>query len=313
MYEKMQKFFDDLSFTNFRYLFYFVTPNETTYYRVEDVPHFTERVSNWFLVLILLEAIVLNLTGRKKRSSLNDSLTSVTAGMLSQLPKFGGRAISLISYSYIYENFRLFDAPVDSVWIWFLGFLAQDLAYYLAHRAIHEAGVFWAFHQMHHSSEYYNLTTALRQGMFQEFGTTFFECLESFVIPPPMFLTHKALNTVYQFWIHNELIPKLGPLEYFLNTPSHHRVHHGRNPYCIDKNYAGVLIIWDRIFGTFEAEREEEKPVYGLVTNVKTFNPLYLQLFEFKELGWDKPRMKDSNHKDLFPGFLNKLKTVLMP
>ena len=189
----------------------------------------------------------------------------------------------------------------------------QDFAYYLAHRCIHEAGVFWSFHQQHHSSEYYNLSTALRQGFIQEAGTVFFECLQSVITPPPIFLTHKALNTLYQFWIHTEVIPKLGPLEYVLNTPSHHRVHHGRNPYCIDKNYAGVLIIWDRIFGTFEAERDDEKPAYGLIGNVKSFDALWLQLFEFKALGWDKGRMKNKKGEERFPGLWNKFKAAFGP
>uniref|UniRef100_A0A914DSI4 Fatty acid hydroxylase domain-containing protein n=1 Tax=Acrobeloides nanus TaxID=290746 RepID=A0A914DSI4_9BILA len=313
MVSPIKRFINDLNPTNLRYLFYLVTPNETTYYRVEDVPQFIDRTVSWFIILVLIETTVLLLTGRRHMIALNDSITSITSGIFSQLPKVGSRVISLVVYTYIYENYRVFDVSYDSVWLWVFAFLAQDLAFYLAHRAIHEAGIFWSFHQMHHSSEYYNLTTALRKGCFQEFGTTFFECLQAFITPPSMFITHKALNLLYQFWIHNELIPKLGPLEYILNTPSHHRVHHGRNPYCIDKNYAGVLIIWDRIFGTFEEERPEERPVYGLVENVNTFNPLYLQLFEFKALGWDKPQLKNSEHKDIFPGIWNKIKAVYMP
>uniref|UniRef100_A0A0M3IKS0 Fatty acid hydroxylase domain-containing protein n=1 Tax=Ascaris lumbricoides TaxID=6252 RepID=A0A0M3IKS0_ASCLU len=105
----------------------------------------------------------------------------------------------------------------------------------------------------------------------------------------------------------------LGPLEYILNTPSHHRVHHGRNPYCIDKNYGGTLIIWDRLFGTFEWEKSSEKPVYGLVKNVETFDQLYLQFFVLKELGWNKGKLCDSEGKPLFPGFVNKIKALLWP
>ncbi|TMS34122.1 hypothetical protein L596_001768 [Steinernema carpocapsae] len=232
---------------------------------------------------------------------------------LNSFSRVGGKTSSLACFMYIHEHFRLVDLPIDSTFTWIVAFLLEDLGYYLAHRAIHEAGVFWSFHQMHHSSEYYNLSTALRQGAVQEIGVTFFDCLQSFVVPPPMFLTHKLLNTVYQFWIHTEVIPSLGPIEWVFNTPSLHRVHHGRNPYCIDKNYAGTLIIWDRLFGTFEAERREEKPVYGLVDNVKSFNHLWLQFFEFKALGWDKGQMKDENGKPLFPGFLNKLKAAIFP
>jgi len=128
-----------------------------------------------------------------------------------------------------------------------------------------------------------------------------------------VFLTHRYLNVLYQFWLHTEVIGNLGPFEYVMNTPSHHRVHHGRNPYCIDKNYAGTLIIWDRLFGTFEAERTAEPPVYGLVTNVHSFNQLWCQFFEFKELGYDKGQMTNAEGKELFPGFWNKVKAALYP
>jgi alkylglycerol monooxygenase len=101
---------------------------------------------------------------------------------------------------------------------------------------------------------------------------------------PSLFLIHTHMNTLYQFWIHTELVKSLGPLEYLFNTPSHHRVHHGRNPYCIDKNYAGVLIIWDRLFGTFEAEKDGEELAYGLVHPLETFDPTHVQIFNYKYL-----------------------------
>ncbi|KAK0394617.1 hypothetical protein QR680_000838 [Steinernema hermaphroditum] len=298
---------------NLRYLFYLVTPNETTYYTVEEVPQFITKVSGWFLILLILEFLVIWVKGHKDGFAYNDTITSISAGLFQQLLKIGGKTSSLACYMYVHEHYRLVDMPIDSSFTWVVAFILEDLGYYLAHRAIHEAGIFWSFHQMHHSSEYYNLSTALRQGAVQEIGVTFFDCLQSFVVPPPMFLTHKLLNTIYQFWIHTELIPNLGPIEFIFNTPSHHRVHHGRNPYCIDKNYGGTLIIWDRLFGTFEPERREEKPVYGLVENVKSFNQLWLQFFEFKYLGWDKGRMTRKSGQPLFPGFLNKIKVIFLP
>lgn len=118
-----------------------------------------------------------------------------------------------------------------------------------------------------------------RQGMFQQLSSFIFYLPESFIVPPSAHVVHICLNTVYQFWIHTQLIKNLGPLEYVINTPSHHRVHHGRNPYCIDKNYAGTLIIWDRLFGTFQAEKSEEPVAYGLVHNVNTFDQLYCQVY----------------------------------
>ncbi|VDM82177.1 unnamed protein product [Strongylus vulgaris] len=212
-------------------------------------------------------------------------------------------------------------------------------------RVILEAGVFWSFHQMHHSSEYYNLSTALRQGAMQDVATMLFDLMQATVIPPNVFLVHRYLNLIYQFWLHASdvatmlfdlmqatvippnvflvhrylnliyqfwlhasAVPYLGPLEYFFNTPSSHRVHHGRNPYCIDRNYGGTLIIWDRLFGTYEAERKGEEIAYGLVTPVASFDQLWCQFFEFKALGYDKGQMKDMNGKEIFPGFWNKMK-----
>ncbi|GFY57767.1 alkylglycerol monooxygenase [Trichonephila inaurata madagascariensis] len=134
----------------------------------------------------------------------------------------------------------------------------------------------WAAHQVHHSSEEYNLTTALRQSVLLSQILWIFYLPVALIVPPAAFLVHFQLTFVYQFWIHTEFIKTIGPFEYILNTASHHRVHHGRNRYCIDKNYAGVLIIWDRIFGTFEAEKEEDI-AYGLVQNINTFESLQIQ------------------------------------
>ncbi len=141
-----------------------------------------------------------------------------------------------------------------------------------------EVNLFWSTHQTHHSSEYYNLSTALRQGVLQAYFSWIFYLPLALLIPPQICLIHSQMNLLYQFWIHTNVISNLGPFEYILNTPSHHRVHHGRNPYCIDKNYGGVLIIWDRLFGTFAAERENEEVAYGLVHPINTFDPLEIQV-----------------------------------
>ncbi|VDM49388.1 unnamed protein product [Toxocara canis] len=305
--------FARLNLRNLRAIFYLVTPNETTFPHVDEVPRYVENATSWFIILIIAEIITLHFQRKEHSFALNDTITSISAGVLSLLFKLGGRVISLALYMYVYNHFRIVDLPVESSLTWFIGFLCQDLVYYLTHRAVHEAGVFWSFHQMHHSSEYYNLSTALRQACLADYGTILFDVLQSFIVPPPIFLVHRYMNLLYQFWIHTEIITSLGPLEYILNTPSHHRVHHGRNPYCIDKNYGGTLIIWDRLFGTFEAERDSERPIYGLVDNVKTFDQLYLQFFEFKALGWDKGRLHDSEGKPLFPGLMNKIKAALWP
>lgn len=153
----------------------------------------------------------------------------------------------------------------------------------------------WAAHQVHHSSEEYNLTTALRQSVVQNYTSAIFYMPLALVVPPSIFFVHSQFNMLYQFWIHTEIVRSLGPLEYILNTPSHHRVHHGRNPYCIDKNYGGTLIIWDRMFGTFQAETDEEI-AYGLVHPLASWDPIWTQLCHFCHIWktfWETPGLKD--------------------
>ncbi|WKX95517.1 hypothetical protein Q1695_012180 [Nippostrongylus brasiliensis] len=305
----LNKLASDLSPNNLRYLFYMVTPNETTFESVEDIPDILKPATTWMLLLVLLEYLVLD----EKKYSFNDAVTSINAGVLSLTMKIGGRFLSASCYPYIYEKIHIIDLPKDSPYTWLLCFFTQDLVYYLGHRATHEAGVFWAFHQMHHSSEYYNLSTALRQGAVQDIAMLFFDMLQATIIPPNVFVVHRYLNLIYQFWLHSNAVPYLGPLEYFINTPSSHRVHHGRNPYCIDRNYGGTLIIWDRLFGTYEAERNGEEIAYGLVTPVATFNQLWCQFFEFKAIGYDKGQMKDEKGEEIFPGLWNKIRAALWP
>ncbi|KAK5981806.1 hypothetical protein GCK32_000331 [Trichostrongylus colubriformis] len=336
----VHKLATDLNPNNLRYLFYMVTPNETIYERVEDVPKFLEpsrkyirpkttlvmyvevasingrvkklfdpprrdalMATTWMLLLVFLEYMILD----EKKYAFNDTVTSINAGILSLLLKVGGRFLSASFYPTVYDRLHIVDLPKDSASTWLLCLFTQDLVYYLGHRAVHEAGVFWSFHQMHHSSEYYNLSTALRQGAVQDVAMLFFDLLQAFAIPPNIFVVHRYMNLTYQFWLHSNAVPYLGPLEYFLNTPSSHRVHHGRNPYCIDRNYGGVLIIWDRLFGTYEPERKDEEIAYGLVTPVASFNQLWCQFFEFKAIGYDKGRMRNEKNEEIFPGVCNKI------
>ncbi|KAG1952260.1 alkylglycerol monooxygenase [Pimephales promelas] len=200
---------------------------------------------------------------------MNDFITSLSAGMMSRLPQLMMRSLEVSAYIYVWNNFRLLELPWDSAWTWWLAFLGVDMGYYWFHRFVHELNFLWAAHQVHHSSEYYNLSTALRQSVTQQFSSWVFYLPLALMVPPSVFAVHIQFNLLYQFWIHTELVKDLGPLEWILNTPSHHRVHHGRNPYCIDKNYAGILIIWDRMFGTFTPE--SDKVVYGLTHPINTF------------------------------------------
>jgi alkylglycerol monooxygenase len=215
---------------------------------------------------------------------LNDSINDLSCGILDQVLDVFVKTFFFAGYLYIYGHHRLWSVPGNAVWAWVACFLGVDCLYYFFHRWSHEANVGWAAHIVHHQSEEYNLTVALRQGALQgAFSWVFYLPLALLGFPPLMFLTLVSANTLYQFWIHTRLVGKLGPLEWVLNTPSHHRVHHGRNPKYIDKNHAGSLIVWDRMFGTFAAE--EDEPVYGITTPLKSWNPVWAQVHYWVELG----------------------------
>ena len=163
-------------------------------------------------------------------------------------------------------------------------FLLVDLAYYWGHRMSHEVNLFWGGHVVHHQSEEYNLSVALRQSSLQTVWTFAFNLPIALLgFDPVHFILISAFNTLYQFWIHTETIHKLpGPIEYIFNTPSHHRVHHGSDLKYLDKNHAGILIIWDRLFSSFQPE--EERPVYGLTKNIESYNPVVIAFKTWGEL-----------------------------
>ncbi|GMR34458.1 hypothetical protein PMAYCL1PPCAC_04653, partial [Pristionchus mayeri] len=294
---------------NLGYLFYFADPWKLqSYTTVEEIPQYIELAKSWMLLLISLEMLV-----NTESYSFPDTITSVCAGLSSMQMKIQGLTITAFLYPYVWQYLHIVELSPGSLSSWIICFLFQDLVYYLGHRGIHEWGFLWGFHAPHHSSEHYNLSTAIRQGSIQEIAMMFFDFMQAVVVPPTMYIPHKALNILYQFWIHTEQMPYLGPLEYVLNTPSSHRVHHGRNPYCIDRNYGATLIIWDRIFGTYAKERPEEPVVYGLVTPSDTFNQLRLQTAEFKYYLFTKPFLKNEDGTDMFPGWALKIKTMFAP
>uniref|UniRef100_A0A803XYQ4 Alkylglycerol monooxygenase n=1 Tax=Meleagris gallopavo TaxID=9103 RepID=A0A803XYQ4_MELGA len=253
----------------------------------------------FFIAFIVLEFAVSWVQQHKLPGRINDGISSLSLGILSRLPDVLFRSVDLVSYIYVWNNYKLFELPWDSPWTWYLTFLGVDFAYYWFHRISHEVNILWAAHQVHHSSEDYNLFTALRQSFLQRYTSWMFNLPMALFIPPSVFAVHLQFNLLYQFWIHTEVVTNIGPLEWILNTPSHHRVHHGRNPYCIDKNYGGTLIIWDRIFGTFEAE--DAKVVYGLTHPVNSFEPILLQL---------RPLAHIWNTFWATPGFWNKLSVI---
>ncbi|XP_074906202.1 alkylglycerol monooxygenase isoform X2 [Buteo buteo] len=282
-----------------RALFYALPPGESSFRTVEEVPDYVEKSIPFFIAFIGLEFAVSWVQKHKLSGRINDGISSLSLGILSRLPDVLFRSVDLISYIYIWNNYRLFELPWDSPWTWYLTLLGVDFVYYCFHRISHEVNILWAAHQVHHSSEDYNLFTALRQSVLQKYTSWIFNLPMALFIPPSVFAVHLQFNLLYQFWIHTEVITNLGPLEWILNTPSHHRVHHGRNPYCIDKNYGGTLIIWDRIFGTFEAE--DAKVVYGLTHPVNSFDPIMLQL---------RPLAHIWNTFWATPGFCNKLSVI---
>ncbi|XP_047498527.1 alkylglycerol monooxygenase-like, partial [Penaeus chinensis] len=233
-----------------------------------------------FMSLMVVEWLVMK-AKQEPPIRFNDCITSFSHGILQTALGVLVRGLLLFGYGWAYQ-WRLFDLDWTSPLTWWLAALGIDHGYYWFHRAAHEINFIWASHQVHHSSEDYNLSTALRQSMLQRYFSFVFHLPLALVgVPHAAALVHMQFNLLYQFWIHTELVGKCGPLEWILNTPSHHRVHHGANKWCLDKNYAGVLIIWDRLYGTFEAEREDEAIAYGLVSQPQSLNVPWLQFFYF--------------------------------
>ena len=236
----------------------------------------------FFFLLIGVELLVARVMKRKVYR-LNDSINDLSCGVIQRLIVLFCAAFMIASYLAIYEQARLFSLSASSPWVWVVAFFATDFIYYWFHRFSHEVNFLWAAHVVHHQSEEYNLSVALRQSAFQPFfSSVFYWPLALVGLPPLVFLTVSAFNTLYQFWIHTRIIGKLGPLESVLMTPSHHRVHHGRNPKYVDRNHGGNLIIWDKLFGTFQAE--EEEPTYGITKPLATWNPIWANLATWSDL-----------------------------
>jgi alkylglycerol monooxygenase len=224
-----------------------------------------------------------------------DAIADLGCGVTQRVLLLLFEASLLLSYVLLYEHARFYDLAPHPVLAFVIAFVGVDFIYYWWHRASHRTNFLWAAHVVHHQSEDFNLAVALRQGVLTPVTTApFVVPLALIGIPPLIYLTAASLNTLYQFWIHTELVGRLGPLEWVLNTPSHHRVHHGRNPQYLDRNYAGVFIIWDRLFGTFVPERA--RPSYGITRPLRSFNALWAQvqpLAELAGLSRTAPRWRD--------------------
>jgi sterol desaturase/sphingolipid hydroxylase (fatty acid hydroxylase superfamily) len=238
----------------------------------------------FFIVAMLLELYATTRENYKavKGYEPKDAFSSIAMGLGNVILGFGSKALVLLALFWVYDNFRILTIPIEW-WSFILIFFADDFSYYWFHRISHECRLFWASHVVHHSSQHYNLSTALRQtwsGGFYTFILWLWLPLLGF--HPAMILLQMSISLLYQFWIHTEAIDKMPSwFEAVFNTPSHHRVHHGSNPIYLDRNHAGILIIWDKIFNTFQPEIKEEKVVYGLVKNINTYNPIKIAFIEW--------------------------------
>ena len=246
------------------------------------LPDVTQLAVPIFIAAILGEFLWIAIKGRGGRYETRDAVTSLIMGAGSVA---SGILLGFIAWGFFMLLWRL--TPLDlgtSVWVIGLCFILDDLRYYWVHRFGHRIRWVWASHVNHHSSQHYNLTTALRQTWTGTF--TFMMIVRAPLVllgfHPALVLFVGGLNLVYQFWIHTEAIKKMPRwFEAVMNTPSHHRAHHGRNPRYLDCNYAGVFIIWDKMFGTFVPEQDDDPVDYGLVFNIATFNPLRVAFHEW--------------------------------
>ncbi|GAB4043059.1 MAG: hypothetical protein Fur0014_15540 [Rubrivivax sp.] len=249
-----------------------------------------------FLALIALEWAVGRRRGRDTYR-LNDAFTSIGLGMLSQVNGLFTKVWTVGIYTWAHEHVKWFTLPADAWWVWLGALIAYDFCYYWLHRAGHRVAVLWAAHVVHHQSEDYNLSTALRQtGSGWLFGWVFYLPLAVAGVPPQVFGAVALIDLLYQFWVHTQQVGRLGWFDRWFCSPSNHRVHHAVNDRYVDKNYGGILILWDRLFGTFEDEDPAEPVVYGTRAPLRSFNPLWANLEVYAALArdaWHARRWRD--------------------
>lgn len=255
-----------------------------------------------FFILIGIELLVERFT-HQKLYRLPDALANISCGITSQLSGLFLKIFGIGIYQLLFEKLAFFTLDNDTWWYWISLILLVDFAYYWAHRMSHEVNLFWGGHVVHHQSEEYNLSVALRQSSLQIVWTFAFNLPIALLGFHTLdFVLVSAFNTLYQFWIHTETIGKFPRwIEFIFNTPSHHRVHHGRNPKYIDKNHAGSLIIWDRMFGTFQ--EEEEKPTYGITKPLNSWNAVWANVSHYANMAHDIRRI---------PKWTDKVKYLFM-
>jgi sterol desaturase/sphingolipid hydroxylase (fatty acid hydroxylase superfamily) len=240
-----------------------------------------------FLGLIVLELLVGWRRGRNTYR-LADAINSIGLGMMSQVVGLFTKAAAIGIYSAVYEHAALVRLPADAVWVWVVGLLFYDFCYYWLHRFGHTMALLWAAHSVHHQSEDYNLSTALRQtssGWIA--GWVFYLPMAVAGFPPQVFGVVALIDLLYQYWVHTQQIGKLGWFDRWFCSPSNHRVHHAVNERYLDKNYGGILIVWDRLFGSFVEEDDAEPCIYGTIKPLRSWNPLWANLSFYAELARD--------------------------
>ncbi|MFC5408800.1 sterol desaturase family protein [Larkinella bovis] len=238
-------------------------------------------------VILLLAEVIINAIHQHDYYETKDTISSLSMGIGNVIIGLVGKLVVFGAYSLGYE-YRFFTVDLTNGWAWLLLFLADDFSYYWFHRISHSSRYFWASHVVHHSSQKYNLSTALRQTWTGNLSGAFifWIWMPLFGFHPVAIMTMQAISLLYQFWIHTEYIHRFpAGIEAVFNTPSHHRVHHGSDLKYLDKNHGGILIIWDRLFGTFQVE--EERPTYGLTKNIDTHNPIRIAFHEWVDIGRD--------------------------
>ena len=238
-----------------------------------------------FFLLALLIELVYGIVINKNTYRLNDAISNLFMGTL----RTSNKLIIIGAAGYVFylaeTHFALWRMDVTSPFTWIFSFIIYDFFYYWFHRISHERQIFWASHVAHHQSEDYNLSTALRQtGTGAFVSWVFYIPMFLIGIPSYVFISVASLNLIYQFWVHSEHIPKLGWFENYFVTASNHRVHHAQNEQYIDKNYGGVFIIWDRMFGTHKIEDENEACIYGIRGTLNTFNPIWANLHIYSKI-----------------------------
>src|SRR3569623_31077 len=228
---------------------------------------------------------------------LGDAVSSSGRVALSQVTGIVSKLVFLGVYVLVYEHARLWDLPAGSVRVWGVALLLYDFLYYWHHRMGHEVAVLWAAHVVHHQSEDFNLSTALRQtssGFL--FGWIFYLPMAFAGFPPLVFVVVGLIDLLYQYWIHTEQVGRLGWFDRVFASPSNHRVHHAVNDVYLDKNYGGILILWDRRFGSYIDEDEKEPVVYGTRSPLRSYNPLWANVEVYAALArdaWHAQRWSD--------------------